>query len=106
MTSEVIQMRLATVVVVTGLNIYFKKSKFKPPPYENTNKYYAVDKFDSKKFWDNVRRWSKHNIVIVSEFKAPKDFVCIWSKDKVTNWGENKPCKITERLFIHKKNKK
>jgi len=76
------------------------------PPYENTNKYYAVDKFDSKKFWDNVRRWSKHNIVIVSEFKAPKDFVCIWSKDKVTNWGENKPCKITEKLFIHKKNKK
>jgi DNA adenine methylase len=69
------------------------------PPYKDTAEYRATNKFDHEKFWDIIRKWSKHNIVIVSEFKAPKDFKCIWKKIKETNWG-GKVCKITEKLFM------
>ena len=41
------------------------------PPYQGTEKYKGIPMFDSVKFWDTVRRWSRCNIVIVSEFKAP-----------------------------------
>ena len=50
------------------------------PPYKNTSKYSASTKFEHKKFWEIMRKWSKHNIVIVSEYTAPKDFKCIWKK--------------------------
>jgi DNA adenine methylase len=69
------------------------------PPYEDTSKYTSVDDFNSMKFWDIIRVWSKHNIVIVSEYKAPKDFKCIWKKEKVTTWGKQKNV-VIEKLFI------
>lgn len=47
------------------------------PPYDSTNQPYYSKKFDSLKFWDTVRQWSKNNIVIVSEYNAPEDFTCI-----------------------------
>lgn len=76
------------------------------PPYSSTLGYDAIkDKFNSEKFWKQVREWSKYNIVIVSEFNAPRDFKCIWMKKRV-----NKVCrkitsskmKLVEKLFIYR----
>ena len=47
------------------------------PPYADTGQSYFSTKFDSDKFWETVRKWSKNNIVIVSEYKAPDDFKCV-----------------------------
>jgi len=44
------------------------------PPYADTGQEYFSTSFDSEKFWETVRRWSKDNTVISSEYKAPEDF--------------------------------
>lgn len=50
------------------------------PPYEGTTKY--KDDFDHDRFWDWCREMVKlgHD-VFVSEYSAPDDFVCVWSKE-------------------------
>ena len=74
------------------------------PPYKDTTGYEGTPTFDHEKFWDTVRRWSKCNVVIVSEFKAPKDFKCIWKKIRkicISNNIKNKHIVIkAEKLFI------
>lgn len=56
------------------------------PPYSSSNQYYNDDRtqliFNHSEFWDWVRRMSKYNIVIVSEFTAPDDFKEVWCKGK------------------------
>jgi len=74
------------------------------PPYVNTAKYKTKvsgdgEEFDHDKFWNKVREWSKNNIVIVSEFTAPKDFKCIWKSTRNISLNSNKDNKI-EKLFI------
>lgn len=79
-----------------------KKLIYCDPPYQS-NKYTQSDffNFDSDKFWDVMRKWSKSNIVVISERKAPDDFKKIWSmKFSVTQNG--KVNKQNECLFIHK----
>ena len=49
------------------------------PPYTSTNQPYFSKVFDSDKFWDTMRKWSKNNIVVVSEYTAPDDFPMIAS---------------------------
>jgi DNA adenine methylase len=44
------------------------------PPYADTGQSYFSTKFDSEAFWAKMREWSKNNIVIISEYKAPEDF--------------------------------
>ena len=75
------------------------------PPYTKTTGYRAVNNFDTKEFWDIVRKLSKNNIVVVSEFSAPKDFKCIWEKKrKVRNTrGKEQMTTLTEKLFVYKK---
>lgn len=72
------------------------------PPYHNTKQYKIRPNFDHTIFWDIVRKWSKNNIVIVSEYKAPRDFKCIWKKKrkKTINLGRNI---VEEKLFIIRK---
>jgi len=48
------------------------------PPYAGTTKY--KDKLDYPRFWAWVRELSKEHQVFVSEYVAPEDFECIWSK--------------------------
>ena len=45
------------------------------PPYANTTEY--RDSFDTETFWEVMREWSKDNIVVVSEYNAPDDWVCV-----------------------------
>ncbi|WP_170313559.1 DNA adenine methylase [Lacrimispora amygdalina] len=47
------------------------------PPYKGTTQYSISGKFDTSEFWDTIRKWSKNNTVIVSEYTAPDDFRCI-----------------------------
>ena len=52
------------------------------PPYKGVRKYVGNVKFDSDVFWEVCRNWSKQgHIVFVSEYEAPSDFECVWSKE-------------------------
>lgn len=55
---------------------------FCDPPYANTTRYKTA--FDHLDFWDWIRRISQEHQVFVTEYTAPPDFKCIWSK-KVNN---------------------
>jgi len=73
------------------------------PPYEGTTKYKNND-FDYDVFWDWVRDLSKDNYVFISEYNAPPDFECIWSKKVTTSLKVHEHEDRTEKLFIHSKN--
>lgn len=75
------------------------------PPYQGTTQYgKIVGDFDADEFWNKVREWSMHNMVVVSEYKAPNDFVEVWRRETKTDIrnrdGEQED--RTEKLFIHK----
>lgn len=73
-------------------------------PYQSSTdantRHYGTPAFDFDAYWDRLRQWSDpslKNLVLVSEYKAPKDFKCILSfKKKGVHDRVN-----TERLFIH-----
>lgn len=78
------------------------------PPYKgnklNTELFQA---FDHDKFWKVMRKWSKDNIVVISEREAPSDFECIWKQDYRTSHlnqgsGKNVKKKHVECLFMKK----
>lgn len=52
------------------------------PPYCGTTPYSknVVGDFNHEEFWDVMRKWSSNNTVIISEYNAPNDFICIWEK--------------------------
>lgn len=69
------------------------------PPYQATTGY--KDAFDSAKFWQWVREKSMAgNKVYVSEYTAPDDFRCIWSKELSSSLS-NTSKKSSEKLFIY-----
>lgn len=73
------------------------------PPYENTTTYTGVDQFNSNKFWDTMREWSKSNTIVVSEYVAPEDFICVKEMSTKTDMHtkSGKEQRI-ERLFMYK----
>lgn len=73
------------------------------PPYENTTGF--KDKFNHSEYWDWVRRISKDNFVLCSEYNAPDDFVEIWSGKTQISLDHNNRNKATERLFTYKNGK-
>lgn len=73
------------------------------PPYKGTRGY-AGRTFDSDKFFEWVR--TRNYPVYFSEYNAPDDFVCIWSKEKMnlmSGGNSAKNGKVVEKLFIHKR---
>jgi len=60
------------------------------PPYSSSNQYYNDNReqiiFNQSEFWDWVRKMSKKNIVIVSEYSAPNDFKEVWRKGDEALW--------------------
>ena len=94
------------------------------PPYVS-NKYpikYRIDvkhydKFDNDEFWEIMRIWSEHNIVIISELKAPDDFIEIWNLNRYrsacqslkTRFKKELDAEIgthqVEKLFVYCKSK-
>jgi len=79
-----------------------------PVKYRRDTKYY--DEFDNKEFWNIVRKWSKNNIVFISETSAPEDFIPVWEKSShrsvsqsaKTRYKRDSDTYKTEKLFIHK----
>ena len=72
------------------------------PPYTLTKKY--KDDFDNDSFWDWCRKiinTHSNAKILISEYTAPDDFVCIWSAQVQDKMGKNTMSKI-EKLFIHK----
>lgn len=75
------------------------------PPYKGT-KGYKDGGFDSDKFWNLVRAYSKMGVkIFVSEYEAPDDFKCIWSHERkdgmgTTEYGRKQKTKV-ERLFVY-----
>lgn len=71
------------------------------PPYAGTTKY--KDDFDHGKFWQWCRDKSKEgHQVFISEYNAPDDFECIWSKEIQSGLNTNSTKKGVEKLFIYK----
>lgn len=58
------------------------------PPYAGTTGYLSVD-FNHEYFWEWVRRKSLTCNVYVSEYNAPSDFECIWSKEAKSSLSAN-----------------
>lgn len=71
------------------------------PPYAGTTSY--KDKFNHQIFWDWVRNIKSKNTIFISEYSAPDDFECVWSK-KVNNTlvKETGSKQGTEKLFVPK----
>lgn len=72
------------------------------PPYQGTTRYKGTEPFDHGAFWETVRDWSRDNVVLVSEYAAPPDFVCVASRPKPSCLaGGHKATPRVERLFVH-----
>jgi len=73
------------------------------PPYANTTSYGAFDDFDHSVFWETMRQWSANNIVVISEYVAPDDFICVaeFKSRMGLTAGDSRPVRI-EKLFMHK----
>lgn len=70
------------------------------PPYRN-NKFNSeyFNNFDHDLFWNTMRKWSKNNLVFISEYEAPSDFKCVWKEDIIITHKNVK--KKKEKLFIY-----
>jgi DNA adenine methylase len=70
------------------------------PPYAGTTQY--NDKFNHDIFWEwcRIMKEAGHQ-VFISEYTAPNDFTCVWSKEVYNTLDKNTGGKIgIERLFI------
>ncbi len=72
------------------------------PPYANTGKY--KDDIDHDKFWDWCRKKvSEGHRIFISEYNAPDDFRCVWSKEITSSLTQDTGAKTgVEKLFIPK----
>jgi DNA adenine methylase len=74
------------------------------PPYADTTQYGAFSGFDTELFWNHMRQWvTDGNTVVVSEYKAPSDWVCVSefkSRMGLTTKG-GKRVNRDEKLFMH-----
>ena len=71
------------------------------PAYQGTKQYANATAFDYDLFWDTMRKWSRNNIVLISEENAPSDFECIWEQEVSRSIKANDKSKSTEKLFIY-----
>lgn len=72
------------------------------PPYEGTTGY-NKEKFNHIQFWEQCHNWvfDGHR-VFVSEYNAPSDWVCVWSKEQLNCISQGKHIPTIEKLFIHR----
>lgn len=69
------------------------------PPYAGTTAY-SSGGFDSAAFWQKCRDLSEENLVFISEYAAPPDFVEVWRKDVNLEVRSNKAGeRRIEKLF-------
>ena len=72
------------------------------PPYQDTTAYKNADGFDHDSFWQWCREQTKRGCdVLISEYNAPVDFVCVWQKGVNMNLSGGKGKTAIEKLFVH-----
>lgn len=72
------------------------------PPYENTKQYATSKNFNHEEFWQWCRDMSKQgHQVFISEYNAPDDFTCVWSKEVTNSMNTIKTYKPVEKLFVY-----
>lgn len=97
-----------------------KKLIYCDPPYEYSKypiKYRTdvkhYDTFDNEEFWEIMRKWSKTNLVIISEVNAPPDFIAIWDAERYRSAAQSKKTRFkskttethqNEKLYVHESN--
>lgn len=83
----------------TDIELSDKSFIYCDPPYKNTTEYKGG--FDHDKFWNWVRlQYKEGHIVYVSEYEAPEDFECVWSKKITSSLTQNTGDKNgIEKLF-------
>jgi len=59
------------------------------PPYKGTTPY-KTGAFNHDKFWEWCRDMSKNNVVFISEYEAPDDFICVWQGEIKTNFASQR----------------
>ena len=88
------------------LNIPHNSFIYCDPPYQDTLGYNGTAHFDSELFWNWCRSQEKKgNFVLVSEYQAPSDFVCVWQKEIRCGMNSQQGIKQDvriEKLFVHK----
>lgn len=58
--------------------------------------------FEHAPFWEKMREWSKTNLVVISEWEAPEDFVKIWGTERFISSGKGRKAKkFMDNLYIH-----
>lgn len=71
------------------------------PPYKNNNINTPFFKgFDHDEFWNVMREWSKCNLVFVSEFTAPTDFISVW-EGVTRRHNHHVDQKCADKLFMY-----
>lgn len=71
------------------------------PPYQGTTGY-KTGSFNHDKFFDWCRKQAKNNIVFVSEYNAPDDFIEVWRGEIKTNFASSRKTathNAIEKLF-------
>ena len=69
-------------------------------PYKNTKKYSSSKNFNYDKFWNWCRKKALlGHEVFISEYEAPKDFCCIWSKKVTNSINTSRTYHPVEKLF-------
>ena len=69
------------------------------PPYQGTTNYNNA--FNHEEFWEWCRNKTKEgHTVFISEYNAPRDFMCLWEKEIVSSLTKNTGSKKgVEKLF-------
>lgn len=70
-------------------------------PYRNTTKYKTED-FPYDEFYKWCEDMSKHNIVLISEYNMPDEFLCVWEKECKTLLNSKKESNDESNIRIEK----
>lgn len=85
-----------------GLDVPDNSVIYCDPPYFGTNEYKVSVDFNHDKFWQWCRYMTKQgNDVLISEYNAPSDFICVWQKQVTNAMNTKNTYKPTEKLFVH-----
>ena len=72
-------------------------------PYKDTKQYATSKDFNHEQFWDWCREKTKEgHQIFISEYNAPDDFICVWSKSITNSMNTDKTYKPVEKLFTFK----
>ena len=74
------------------------------PPYDKSwfeKKRDNLMGFDIEKFWSTMRVWSEHNLVFISEIRAPPDFISICSIIRQNTFNNTS---LEEHVFVYSPN--